>query len=692
MNSQRFSMLPILAALVAILVSFAPGCSSKDDGKPNPSEGGSGGSEVPPTPCESDGDCEPADRCDLEAQICVPKCTADNQCPKDTGTYCDLDTGICIPGEPCEGDFTCGNDWDFDYCKDPLDCVCSPDASVAEGGTSAIGVCWRVAKSCEPCSESFECGNSSIFGNNKADCKRFTVGSEMEGVCLPRLGGKCPAGMVPMDDERYPGLAEYCMPQGGDCGNMVVCREDNDCVEPGLPICDPVRQICIPGCSFDFERGESVGCAPGRVCHATAAGTDPTLLNDCATAPSFGVGSCDAPCTDNDQCEKYGAGYECVADGGTGSAKRCRPTGCLDDSECTGGQGHFLGYCDVNDGKCKYDSCRAGLDPRRGCGSSKLYEDCSVTHKCVEGNDVIGIGTCEEKDCIDQNGAQVGCLMGNFCAGETFLDPLTGKNLERIVEGPPGTSIGECFPMDLTQWCSTTCSLGEGGRPVLGGECNVRQANPVAGSPALCDDKGVGATCFWGCEFQEECPSAWSCSSKNLEARCEGYQICKSDSECGPGNRCVEPLVNGQKAHFGEMEPFKVCECSGTDSCGAGYSCNAGITTAERRPTEPDYLKVKERYCAKNDECGGASGSCEWLGATAIDREAEETVPVFMCAVTRDGMTNGPKASCPSPSRPGKTWADLYTCVYSSVCQPGYSSLGEGQYECIVAKRDPLTP
>lgn len=675
---RRFGLLPGLALLVAVLVSFAPGCSSSKDG-PGGGAGGSGGEGgtggVPPTPCTTNEECPSTDRCDVDLGFCVPKCTADNQCPRDTGTYCDLDSGVCIPGEPCEGDFTCGSDRKFGYCKETGDCVCVPDASIEAGPTSANGVCWRVAETCAPCNDSIECGNSANFGNKKADCKRFTLGAEETGVCLPQNKGACPPGMVPMDTNGHPGLEGYCMPQGGDCAKMTVCQSDNDCKEPNLPVCDPVRQICIPGCSFDFREGESVGCAPGRVCHATVAGTNPDLLNDCATAPMFGVGTCDASCTEDDQCAKYDPSFVCKADR-EGGPKRCRPEGCIDDSECADGQGVFYGYCDVRNNQCVYDGCRAGLDPRRGCGSTKLYEDCVVTHKCLEG-DEIGLGTCVEKTCIDNGGANLGCLLGNFCAGEVYLDPIDGSPVGgKVVKTPQGAEAGECYPMDEAAWCNFGCEAHA--------DCNSPQ-NPVksAGNPSICADFGAGNTCAWGCEFEQDCPGGWSCNSQGLEFPCGGLQICKTDAECGAGNRCVDPQVNGGKAFFNDIEPFKVCECSATDSCGGGFTCGAGVGTIERNPTEPNFEKVQARYCGNSTDCG-KGGSCEWFGLTARISETE-TVPLFQCAATPPSMAG--TVTCPAGTRRGRAIGDMYSCVVSSVCKPQYENI-EGTLVCRASTRD----
>jgi len=691
MKSTRFpGMLPVLGAIAAILVAFSPGCSSDKGGK----GGGGGSGDVggtggtggtggeAPKPCVVSDDCDADERCDQETKFCVPRCTADNQCPRNTGTYCDIPSGECIPGEPCQEDATCGSmKEDFDYCKETGSCVCAPDTSVA---APATGVCWRVASTCQPCQENFECGNSGAFKSVEADCRVFRVGDENTPVCLPRESrGRCPPGMVAMDRTEFPEHDGWCMPQSGDCAKNKPCMSNDDCTEASAPVCDLVRQICVAGCSVDFvSGGATIGCPPDNVCHATTAGMKAENLDRCETAGLFGIGECGLPCVDNAECQARNPGFVCKSDG---SMKRCRPEGCIDDSECEDlhdPNSMFRPWCDVSTNTCVTDKCRAGFDPRLGCGTDKTYQDCAgQMFKCSE-TGTTGYGICEKKDCIDLGGKELGCAPGNFCDGEQYRSLLDGSKVDKVVS-VDGATPGECTGMDVNVWCSTSCQAHA--------DCaGVGPVPTYKDSPSLCMDFGLGAnSCFWGCEYDQECPSSWRCQSAGLELNCSpdpelrpnahGLKTCVEDSECGPGNRCVEPIVDGQKANFQGLEPFKVCECSDTGTCGGNYSCNAGLGAMVKLKGVPGYEEIKNRFCVDASPCGLKGGSCEWFGDVSRDQDNNPIAPILRCGATPPDFEGSTKATCPAvdavtglPARRGKTSADRYRCVYSQICQPGY--------------------
>ncbi|HWV36979.1 MAG TPA: hypothetical protein VN033_00715 [Vulgatibacter sp.] len=698
MKSTRSSgMVPVLGALVAILVAFSPGCSGKDD--PG-SVGGTGGSGAAggaggtggdaPKHCIVSDDCDADERCDQETKLCVPRCTADNQCPRHTGTYCDIPSGECVPAEHCQDDATCGSTKDFDYCSETGTCICIQDDSVPE---NMKGICWRVASTCQPCSADVECGNSGAFKGKEADCRVFRVGDETSPVCLPRENkGRCPPGMVAMDKTEFPELDGYCMPQSGDCATNKPCMSNDDCTEPSAPVCDLVRQICVAGCSVDFQAsGATIGCPPDQVCHATTAGMKAENLERCETAGLFGIGECGMPCSDDSECKGRDPNFVCKSDG---SMKRCRPAGCIDDSECEDlkdPNSMFLPWCDVATNTCVTDRCRAGFDPRLGCGTDKTYQDCaSQMYKCTEVG-TTGEGVCEEKNCIDLGGKEVGCFPGHFCDGEQYKSLLDGSKVDKVVSIPDATP-GECVAMDVNLWCGATCQAHT--------DCANVGPNPeYKDSPSICMDQGIGPSCFWGCEYDQECPSSWKCSSQGLELYCSpdpdlrpnahGLKTCTEDAECGPGNRCVEPMVNGEKTTMG-LEPFKVCECSNTGVCGGNYSCNAGLGPMVKFKGFPGYEEVEHRYCVDSSPCGLKGGSCEWFGEVARDMEGLPVAPILRCGATPDDFAGSTEATCPAidavtglPARRGKTASDRYACVYSQVCLPGYFWV-DGEQVCGV--------
>lgn len=634
--------------------------------------GGLGGcsksSASPPLPgaCSKADECGEGERCDLGARRCVPACKADNECPKDSGTRCDEATGVCIAAETCQQDYNCGASGEG-YCAD-LDCVCVPDAKIAEEKAPSTGVCWRPAQSCEPCASDLECGGGGGGLGNQAACKRFLLGGEEASVCLPSHGRGCPQGMIAADASASPELAGYCIPQAGDCGEATPCVADSDCKNSASPICDLVQQICIPGCTFDVAFGRSIGCAPGRICHANAKGSDPSLLEKCETADQYGVGSCKQPCLGDDECREIDPSFVCKDDG---AGARCRPEGCIDDFECRSTRKGYDGFCDVATGSCIFDSCRLGPDPRKSCDQSEPFSDCQMNFECT-GDVEDGFGFCRELNCIEVGGTHAACARGNFCAGQVFLDPITKEPIERTVPIPAGVEAGSCYPMEHKTFCGSRCDVGN--------DCiGLPGITDYPESPHLCDNFGLkDDICFWGCEFEEECPASWNCSSRDFVMECggPGLQTCERDEECATGSKCVEPLVGGFPL-VPEHGAFKVCECTDSEACGAGFTCNAGIATANWDPSSSEFNIVKARYCADSRGCG-RDGSCEWFGEMVEPGLLEPARPIFHCGATPYGM-EGEKVSCPDqdpngvPVRAGKLISDQRHCVYTSICQPGFT-------------------
>lgn len=723
MRSRFIRSLPAMALAIVCTVAVA-GCSDSgggggDGGSTNPGgtgggTGGSGGSGgdagsggtggsggTVPTNCTQDSECTDGKVCDMvEASpthsTCIEPCTVDTQCGFNTGTRCDdgaesATKGHCIPAEPCQGLETCGSQSATygEYCEEFGTCVCVSDTTVPE---NFDGICRRRTNACQPCQSDAECGNSSLF-NDPRECKRFNYGGEDIGVCLPKKGkNSCPAGMLPANLETNPELAGYCTPQGGDCAAMNPCLSDDDCLDPANPVCDRLRQVCIPGCKFDFITRRSVGCAPGNVCHSLPANLNPDLLDDCSTTGNFGVGKCDVPCVSNDDCSQYGDNFICKQDG---SEKRCRPAGCLDDQECPETPGAtYLGYCDIKadytQNTCVTETCRTGSDPRAGCGANEPFSDCNDDYKCVNNQ---GTNICVEKNCIDRGGATQGCPMGYFCAGEPMRDPITGQDAAPPLRPPNGTATGACYAMDTSVWCSQDCGTALE-------TCNGPYSHPD--SPSLCaphPDRSL--KCTPGCEYSAECPSRWTCSSKSLEATCgdDGLKRCESNADCGGGS-CVDPIVRGAPANWTGAARFKVCTCDDTTTCGTGYSCNAGLATATTDPSAPSFMDRQARYCAKNDACG-PNGSCEWFGHLGPPpSEGAPMPPVFLCGNTPAGSpfpgTGTPvQVTCPDTFngmdvRPGHFLNDQYYCVMSSICQPRYGTDDQGNLVCLPPA--PTTP
>lgn len=692
--------MPALAFLIAALAASAGGgCGGGNDDpdKPNvPGTGGTGGigdggsggaggvggsgGGIVERPCETNDDCESHERCDEQTKLCVEKCSRDRDCGLNTGLRCDRENGgICVPGEPCDTASNCGGSRDHDYCKGRhVNCYCQEDQTM-QNEEGSFGVCWRVASVCDECDTAEECGGSRDY-----DCRPFNYGGETRNVCLRKSGGgACGPGTVPGTGE-YLGL---CLPQFGDCKEFKPCTSNDDC-DQRRPICDLSTQICREACTFNYVTNRSQGCGPQQVCHATAAGTDPNVIGDCAAGFIWGQGECASPCVEDSECARFGEGFVCEK---YGSENRCVPAaaarrlepddpnspkiGCMSDVECALNDPRVpeLGYCDLSTFTCVTDGCRYIDDWRVNC--SRPFEDCDANHKCVADplNDHPEKGICVEKDCIDKGGADAGCTLGEFCANEPYRDMFTGELIEEFVQPPLGVPEGECYPMNEGEWCQT-CETDE--------DCADMAGLTGSDYPPVCLQVSQDLKlCAPGCDYTQECPGRWSCQAAGRIACSsrfdKGVITCSSDDDCEGSSKCVAPVVRGSEwsapsgmlPHYQNM---KLCACDPNDAnpCGGGRTCNAGIGTA------PEGGEVQGHYCQEVDVCG-SNGSCEFFGETMLTNpdDPNSKAPLFLCA-NDGGVLPGVDVDCPPGTFPGGNRGDRFICISSQVCVPALNRDG----------------
>ena len=639
-----------------------------------------------------DANTESGDGCSAECKI---ECARDQECDAAAGEICSKATadaryGSCTaPGAFCNTDSNCRT-------VDPVRCPGSESCYCKESDAAdpMYGVCWQRVPSCGSCETDADCGASQMF-DRPAMCVTYHYsGVGEQKVCLPKNlpARTCPPGFVAgaVDDGGLD-MTGLCVPQSRSCP-VEKCAEDKDCPDPAFPVCDLAREICIPGCYINYEQNlETIGCSPGKpACHAMPERLDPNLLNDCATAPMYGFGKCGVECETNLDCEHRGDDvngnpYVCKNDGGV---KRCRPSGCLDDMECPEPSGsEYLGYCDPFKQACTWDNCRQGNDPRAGCGVNDPYIDCATTHKCVadEVTPEDGYGICVLKNCIDNGGAMLDCKGGQFCAGEPMIDMMTG--LESTLDGPlpppQDVPIGVCYDMDVNLYCGTGCTPGDNST------CNGAgmPGRHPDDNPGYCMPTQAGGQCYFGCRYQAECPGMWMCSSQSLTVAtalpAAGLKVCEDNFDCGTGNECVDPFVNGElydlwpeatdpDGILHRAAPFKVCSCTNTGTCGGGAVCNEGIGSRSlTNPTTPVH-----RYCTVGAaELCGPTGTLEWWGEWSQDQDLN-FFPTFNCS-----CGPGSNATCPVPgpqgtvmqteaTHCGMNMRDRMLCVGGQVCEP----------------------
>lgn len=654
-----------------------------------------------------DGNTTSGDGC---SATCDVECLRDQECNGDAMEICVIaegqQFGSCVAqGGGCNVDQNCGS-VATEHCGSG-NCYCAKNTN----DDPFYGVCWHRLDFCATgCETDAECGNSNVF-TRPAECVTYHVQGEGDTkVCLPTViaSQTCPPGYVMGGpDDGGLDMTGYCVPQQLFCPNTP-CTSDVECKDPAFPVCDLARQICIKGCFINWQQDlETVGCSPGKpACHAMPERYNPDLLNDCATAGTFGTGKCGIECETDVDCahrgnDVHGNPYVCKNDGGI---NRCRPAGCVDDMECPepGSGSEYLGYCDPYQQACTWNNCRMGVDPRNGCGVNDPYLDCNTTHKCVEDEgQPEGYGVCVLKNCIDNGGAMLDCKGGQFCAGEPMISMMTGEEEGEPLPVPDDVPIGVCYDMDTPVWCGTTsCTPGDN---------SGCRADNLPGrhddNPGYCFPTQEGAQCYFGCKYTAECPALWSCDSSNLQVRSTlpdaGLKICESDFDCGTGNHCVEPKVSGAvwtgwssytDPDTGEVYnqlPFKVCSCKDTGACGGDAVCNEGIAT--RNPDQPD-VEV-DRYCSTgSDALCGPGGTLEWWGTSSMD-DSFNFFPIFNCS-----CGPGSDSTCPaigptgtimqdSPTRCGQNMRDRYLCVGGQVCIPKiFNDPATGEQYCGVRR------
>lgn len=391
--------------------------------------------------CDDNADCAALGSglvCYPQTGRCLPSCSTDDQCKGiATGTRCETVTGLCIPATGCNLNSDCTSQDPTDYCYQyGIQCRCiTPEAN--DAGYS--GVCRRRKAPCEECTSNDECGSDSIF-DPPGTCKALQGDSSGKKYCFQVKQGSCPCGMV--DDG-----AGYCKPQSNTC-DQVGCSADKDCKSGS--VCNTGRCLCEPRCRWDFSKKEltAPGCPPGQTCWVDNANLDPTSV-------FYGAGRCRPPCSGDSDCAQSatnpygGSKLACRAEnlaGGGMSEKRCRATGqCMDDLECPEQPPTSvnLGYCDRASFQCKTD-CRVGTDPVTGAG----YKDCRAPYACAADG---GSNFCRLLTCVEQGGAAIACVRGQYCCGED-------KNGDGTADPCPSTGLGpdNCYDAPKPPFC-TAC-------------------------------------------------------------------------------------------------------------------------------------------------------------------------------------------------------------------------------------------
>ncbi len=572
------SQLKLLPLALTFVFAAAPGCKNDKDGKadsgvtdtgtpdtgevPDTGEGPEDAMVVDtgPGPCQHDQGgpdnrgCDPGEVCNLsmDPPQCVPghACTTDNDCnvcsdlvnPQECGhgyhltAWCDPNHGnVCTrsraPCEPCETDSDCGR-------SHPI--------------TGGMNTCVEYAggeKFCgRPCSQGCPAGFSC---NQEGACFRPQGCAEDPVICPrdPDDGAGCgrmpPAQICPGVECGIPGQspAPACATndQPGALGICIgFCDSNDDCTDPGLPICNQRNGICIAGCT----KGS---CPANQVCHSD--------------------GFCDAPCTADSDCTdnpRYGPNTYCnlppppvrppprYYKGGAQGYRddnACAPLGCERKTDCA-----VAGIvCDKTQlppacvpGCYEGNDCRAGEACKRGeIGRQYSEQECRALETKPDGEGEIG--TCCDPGCQDN---ALDCGFNQFCCGED-KDPATPEPYEDPATCLPRTATvatqalaGECFDMGTNPWCrvcmdNDTCNMPRSGW--TSGYNDVDGSGPggLVNEQEFCqgiDPMGPAAICTVTCNPDlflagvHTCPRLWTCSPLLIP--------CFQDADCN-GLSCI---------------------------------------------------------------------------------------------------------------------------------------------------------
>jgi len=376
--------------------------------------------------CTSDDQCTlPGTRCDAASKRCVCKtseacengffcntsgvcqlqtgCVENADCASEPGTFCDLQTGICLPGPAIQATNACGL---ATHCAPGFVCrgvACAPGCF--DDGDCALGdAC--IDGSCDSrenvCSVDEFCGYRERCVNN--ECKTDRRGPYCRGCSQPTA-----LNPTPCDDARNfclvnslesGGFAQFCgvdcalgqpCPNGYQCNGVVILTRDTcfntatcQCSRPPVfatatctvaVACDPRKpngdpDTTAPGCTYEGHPNCNGGTAGGPA--------------TCFVGRGVTNGSC--TCAADTDCA---AGAVCTSGlccGGTVTS----------DRECAFGENRVSGFCTcATDDDCPRDSC----DGSRGT--------CAISGKpCTTGGNECGAIACVDG----------GCLIGQNCA------------------------------------------------------------------------------------------------------------------------------------------------------------------------------------------------------------------------------------------------------------------------------------
>ncbi len=564
--------------------------------------------------CESNDDCEAGTICEDypyrgetdksgPLRYCVSGCRntaeCERECPPDQTCVdaCPQDSH-CVFIECAQGDLAC-----IAACPKDSNCVDNCPASDCQQPVCTDGDCVTSCSSNDDCE-----GDNNVCNGGKCD--------DLGAVCIS--DSDCDSG-------------QFC---NGDGRCESGCRSDSECVEP----C-PADETCVDACPYD--EACILACDPGDVICVGECEKDATCVDDCRA---------DSCLTDAlSQCLN-GTCYKACSDGCNADLGEVCYRG-----ECVQGQAQG----DIN------------LDPRLGCNDPDNPQVCSQ------------LGQCEQAIC--PNGEK--CPSGSVCVDDVCVpgcnenSDCDGNVLGRTV---CDTIDGHCdFP------CSTDADCTAPEVCLRGGFCNLA-CEPIIPCASTSDCPGVmvcgdDSVCRTGCDSDAHCTAPETCVDHSCSFICSSNSdcvsagrgdacsdgkcsdtpdLCINDNDCSEGvcrdGQCISGCRSDSQCFPGESCVENRCEfrCSSPQECvanGYGTACidgickevnagpdNEGHSRCTSCQTCSELGTCKDIDCTDDDQCPGCScllgrnnvcGECQYdsdCGGDSICNEGACLRPCFL--------------------------------------------------------------
>ena len=287
--------------------------------------------------CDTDPECGPGFRCDIQSHVCVCSGTSFPGCNK----FVDARPAVA-DGQESVVEVATGFDAEEES-------VAAPDASVDTAADAAVdGPGCKVNGDCQagrPVCTAGVCVECSVAGDCKDPARAFCVGNACVGC--DQAGASACAGMVcaPASTVGVGGQCVQCLTSATCAAVTPICAA-NVCTACTASSQCAARSSTTPACSAS---GTCVQCTDNGTCSGATPVCD-TTTNQCVQCVSSGTCPAATPICMADVCTACSTGSQCAAK--NSSTPACSATGtcvqCIDNNTCSGA----TPVCDPTTNKC----------------------------------------------------------------------------------------------------------------------------------------------------------------------------------------------------------------------------------------------------------------------------------------------------------------------------------------------------